>query len=136
MDRRVARRVDVAEIAAEIADADAAEDAEVEDDRADSADRGHSVDVTKPGRGVAERATSRRPDDDGDHELDQPVPNCDQLVAEAVTLAAAKVEADPQLCELVAHYWRLVPDEELIGRTPKDMIAAAISHRELAAQRL
>ncbi|HYU86131.1 MAG TPA: NAD-glutamate dehydrogenase domain-containing protein, partial [Kribbellaceae bacterium] len=35
-----------------------------------------------------------------------------------------------------AHYWRLVPDEELIGRTPEEMLVATVSHRKLAAQRL
>jgi glutamate dehydrogenase len=71
-----------------------------------------------------------------DSELEQPLPNGERLVAEAVTLAAAVVPDDPMLARLVAQYWRLVPDEELVGRTPDEMVAAAGSHRELAAQRL
>src|SRR6266542_71817 len=120
MDRRVARRVDVAE-------GDAAGEANL-----DVRD-GSSEAVDRP---AVRRVSRRHPDDDGDTELSQPVPNSDQLVAEAVTLAAAEIEQDPQLCELVAHYWRLVPDEELVGRTPEEMLVATVSHRELAAQRL
>jgi glutamate dehydrogenase len=71
-----------------------------------------------------------------DTELDEPLPNGERLVAETVALAAARQPADPELCELVAQYWRLVPDEDLAGRTPHDMLAATVSHRELAAQRL
>src|SRR6266545_2075175 len=120
MDRRVARRVDVAE-------GDAAGEANL-----DVRD-GSSEAVDRP---AVRRVSRRHPDDDGDTELSQPVPNSDQLVAEAVTLAAAEIKKDPQLCELVAHYWRLVPDEELVGRTPEEMLVATVSHRELAAQRL
>src|SRR6266498_1146622 len=120
MDRRVARRVDVAE-------GDAAGEANL-----DFRD-GSSEAVDRP---AVRRVSRRHPDDDGDTELSQPVPNSDQLVAEAVTLAAAEIKKDPQLCELVAHYWRLVPDEELVGRTPEEMLVATVSHRELAAQRL
>jgi glutamate dehydrogenase len=60
------------------------------------------------------------------------VPNGDRIVAEAVVLAAAR-DADP---ELVARYWRLVPDEELAPCTVEAMVTATEAHRALAAQRL
>src|SRR5262249_43538370 len=59
----------------------------------------------------------------------------ERLVADAVTFASA-AQSDPQLVELVAHYWRLVPDEELVACSPSAMVDATISHRELALQRL
>jgi glutamate dehydrogenase len=67
-----------------------------------------------------------------DDELTQPVPNAEHLVAEAVVLAAAQ-DVDP---ELVAHYWRLVPDEELVSCQVSKMVAATGSHLELAGQRV
>jgi glutamate dehydrogenase len=70
-----------------------------------------------------------------DAELNQPLPNAERLIAEAVTLATAKSD-DSELPRLVAQYWRLVSDEELAGRAPADLVAATASHRELAAQRL
>ena len=53
-----------------------------------------------------------------------------------MTLAASQAPDDLVLARLVAQYWRLVPDEDLIGRTPPEMVAATASHRDLAAQRL
>src|SRR3954466_3671545 len=70
-----------------------------------------------------------------DAELDQPLPNAERLIAEAVTLAAGRLD-DSELARLVAQYWRLVSDEELAGRTPADLVDATASHRELASQRL
>ena len=70
-----------------------------------------------------------------DTELDQPLPNAERLVAEAVTLCTAQTD-DEELIKLVAQYWRLVPDEDLVGRTPEEMVAATESHRDLARQRL
>src|SRR5690242_14998851 len=67
-------------------------------------------------------------------EVEEAVPNGERLVAEAVALGAQ--DADPELVELVARYWRLVPDEELTGCTPQAMVEASRSHRELARQRL
>ncbi|MFF5229308.1 NAD-glutamate dehydrogenase [Dactylosporangium sp. NPDC000521] len=67
-----------------------------------------------------------------DDELKQYVPDAEHLVAEAVALAAAQ-GADP---ELVARYWRLVPDEELAGRQVAWMVEATRSHLELAQQRV
>src|SRR5690606_6275929 len=34
------------------------------------------------------------------------------------------------------HYWRLAPDEELVGDVAQDLVAATVAHRELAEQRL
>jgi glutamate dehydrogenase len=67
-----------------------------------------------------------------DDELEQSVPNAEHLVAEAVVLATAQ-DADP---ELVAAYWRLVPDEELASCNVAKMVQATQSHLELAEQRL
>src|SRR5439155_22704315 len=90
-------------------------------------------------RGGARTATGRPSNLDEavieDNELDQPLPNAERLVAEAVTLCAAQTD-DPELIQLVAQYWRLVPDEDLVGRTPGEMVTATQSHRDLAAQRL
>ncbi|WP_433057286.1 NAD-glutamate dehydrogenase [Dactylosporangium sp. CS-033363] len=66
-----------------------------------------------------------------DDELEQSVPNAEHLVAEAVVLATAQ-DADP---ELVAAYWRLVPDEELAACNVAKMVDATKSHLELAQQR-
>ncbi|MEU7866014.1 NAD-glutamate dehydrogenase [Dactylosporangium sp. NPDC049140] len=67
-----------------------------------------------------------------DDELEQSVPNAEHLVAEAVVLATAQ-DSDP---ELVAAYWRLVPDEELASCNVAKMVEATHSHLELAQQRL
>src|SRR5262245_40347412 len=86
---------------------------------------------------LAKRARSQpeeRSTGDEDTELEQPVPNAERIVAEAVALAAAK--DDPELVQLVARYWRLAPDEELAGCTPEGMVEATRAHREFAAQRL
>jgi glutamate dehydrogenase len=53
-------------------------------------------------------------------------------VAEAMDLAAET----PGLPELIDRYWRLVPDEELFGRTGRNLCQATVVHRELAEQRL
>src|SRR6266536_1016469 len=66
-----------------------------------------------------------------DSEL-EPLPDAERLVAEAVRLAGD----DLDLARLVSRYWRFAPDEELIGLTPREMIADARAHRELAAQRV
>ncbi|GAA3240985.1 NAD-glutamate dehydrogenase [Dactylosporangium siamense] len=67
-----------------------------------------------------------------DDEVEQYVPDAEHLVAEAAVLAAAR-DADP---ELVGHYWRLVPDEELAGCQVACMVEATRSHLELAQQRV
>jgi glutamate dehydrogenase len=67
-----------------------------------------------------------------DAELDEPVPNTERLVAQAVALAGN----DAETASLVDRYWRFAADEELVGCTPAEMVAAAVSHRELAEQRV
>jgi glutamate dehydrogenase len=68
--------------------------------------------------------------DEGD--LDEPLPNAESLVAQAVGVAGP----DHATASLVGRFWRFAPDEELIGFTAEEMYAAAIAHRELAAVRL
>ncbi|GAB1694070.1 NAD-glutamate dehydrogenase [Krasilnikovia sp. M28-CT-15] len=64
--------------------------------------------------------------------LDEPLPNGERLVAQAVALAGD----DHTTAALVDRFWRFAPDEELVGYTPKEMYAAALAHRDLAADRL
>lgn len=71
-------------------------------------------------------------DESEDSELDEPVPNAERLVAQAVALAGDDHEA----AALVSRFWRFAPDEELIGFTAEEMLAAARAHRELAQQRV
>ncbi|MEV6932561.1 NAD-glutamate dehydrogenase, partial [Dactylosporangium sp. NPDC051485] len=78
---------------------------------------------------VSDRTVKPAVDDD---ELERHVPDAEHLVAEAVALATAQ-DADP---ELVAQYWRLVPDEELAGCEAAKIVAATRSHLELAQQRV
>jgi glutamate dehydrogenase len=73
--------------------------------------------------------------DDRDAEesdLDDALPDPERLIAEAVRLAG-ELGIDP---DLVQQYWRLVPDEELVGYPPGELVAATAAHLELAAQRL
>ena len=71
-------------------------------------------------------------DDVEDAELDEPVPNAERLVAQAVALAGD----DHDAATLVGRFWRFAPDEELIGFTAEEMIEAARAHRDLAQQRV
>ncbi|TDB92246.1 NAD-glutamate dehydrogenase, partial [Micromonospora fluostatini] len=71
-------------------------------------------------------------DDVEDAELDEPVPNAERLVAQAVALAGD----DHDAATLVGRFWRFAPDEELIGFTPEEMLDAARAHRDLAEQRV
>ncbi|HEX8348231.1 MAG TPA: NAD-glutamate dehydrogenase domain-containing protein, partial [Actinoplanes sp.] len=64
--------------------------------------------------------------------LDEPLPNAERLVAQAVALAGE----DHTTASLVDRFWRFAPDEELVGYTPEEMFDAAVGHRELAAVRL
>ncbi|MFF5293560.1 NAD-glutamate dehydrogenase [Paractinoplanes globisporus] len=68
--------------------------------------------------------------DDG--ELDEPLPNGERLVAQAVEVAGT----DHATASLVGRFWRFAPDEELVGSTAQEMYDAAVAHRELAAVRL
>jgi len=67
-----------------------------------------------------------------DSELDEPLPNAERLVAEAV----ARAGDDHVTAALVDRFWRFAPDEELVGYTPDEMYDAALEHRRLAAERL
>ncbi|MFJ6198599.1 NAD-glutamate dehydrogenase [Micromonospora sp. NPDC092111] len=71
-------------------------------------------------------------DDVEDAELDEPVPNAERLVAQAVALAGE----DHDAATLVGRFWRFAPDEELIGFTAEEMLDAARAHRDLAQQRV
>jgi glutamate dehydrogenase len=71
-------------------------------------------------------------DDVEDAELDEPVPNAERLVAQAVALAGD----DHDAATLVSRFWRFAPDEELIGFTAEEMLEAARAHRDLAQQRV
>ena len=83
------------------------------------------------------RASSQDDETAGDDtELDQPAPSLERLVAEAMAMAAATGDTEPALADLVNRYWRLVPDEDLVGSTPAGMLAATQEHLELAQQRL
>ncbi|PSK63755.1 NAD-specific glutamate dehydrogenase [Micromonospora sp. MH33] len=71
-------------------------------------------------------------DESEDAELDEPVPNAERLVAQAVALAGD----DHDAATLVGRFWRFAPDEELIGFTAEEMLDAARAHRDLAQQRV
>src|SRR5262245_56199710 len=80
------------------------------------------------------------PDDDEarpgeDVEVEAPVPDLERLVTEAMSQAAAS-GGGPELADLVERFWRLVPDEDLVGRSAGDMLTAVTAHLELAAERL
>jgi glutamate dehydrogenase len=83
-----------------------------------------------PGPGLA--LTGRLGTSDHGGELEEPLPNAERLVAQAVALAGD----DHTTAALVDRFWRFAPDEELVGFTPEEMYAAALAHRELAANRL
>jgi glutamate dehydrogenase len=74
-----------------------------------------------------------RPGEDVEEEAQ--VPDPERLVIEAMGLAAA-TGSDPDLPDLVQRFWRLVPDEDLIGRSASQMLAAVVAHLDLAAERL
>ena len=52
----------------------------------------------------------------GDVEEEAPVPDLERLVTEAMALARDR--GGPDVAALVDRFWRLVPDEDLVGRTP------------------
>lgn len=81
-------------------------------------------DLGLPSQALAEEAD--------DVELDEPVPNAESLVAQAVALAGD----DHDAATLVSRFWRFAPDEELIGFTAEEMLDAARAHRDLAQQRV
>ncbi|MGH3645737.1 MAG: NAD-glutamate dehydrogenase [Micromonosporaceae bacterium] len=81
---------------------------------------------------AADLATAADLDAATDEALLEEVPSREGLVNEAKQLAAGT----PGLPELLDRYWRLVPDEELFGRTGEDLYQATVAHRALAEQRL
>ena len=62
--------------------------------------------------------------------LDEVEQNKDALIAKSATGAE-----DPLVAMLLPVYYRYVTAEELLNRSPVDLVAAATSHRELAAVR-
>ena len=76
--------------------------------------------------------TGRLGTSNDDSELDEPLPNGERLVAQAVEVAGA----DHATASLVGRFWRFAPDEELVGFTAQEMYDAAIAHRDLATVRL
>jgi glutamate dehydrogenase len=67
-----------------------------------------------------------------DTELDEPLPDAERLIADAVASAGDDLDA----ARLVRRYWRFAPDEELVGLSPAQMLLDAQAHRELAEQRV
>src|SRR3954469_22995888 len=59
--------------------------------------------------------------DEGD--LDEPMPNAESLVAQAVGVAGP----DHATASLVSRFWRFAPDEELVGFTAQEMYDAAVA---------
>jgi glutamate dehydrogenase len=76
--------------------------------------------------------TGRLGTSDHDGDVEEPLPNAERLVAEAVALAGD----DHNTAALVDRFWRFSPDEELVGITPAEMYEAALAHRDLAEVRL
>jgi glutamate dehydrogenase len=96
----------------------------------DSTDPGPEMDDFEPGPGLALTGRLGTSADEG--ELDEPLPNSERLVAQAVAMAGD----DHATASLVGRFWRFAPDEELVGFTAEEMYTAAVEHRELAAVRL
>jgi len=65
-------------------------------------------------------------------DIDVPMPSAERLIAQAVTLA----DADHAAATLVDRFWRFAAEEELIGYSAREMLAAARAHQELAECRL
>src|ERR1041384_3123651 len=86
------------------------------------------IDLTQ-GPGLA--LTGRLGTSAEDGELDEPLPNGERLVAQAVEVAGA----DHQTACLVGRFWRFAPDEELVGLTAQEMYDAAGGPRGAAAAR-
>ncbi|WIM95578.1 NAD-glutamate dehydrogenase [Actinoplanes oblitus] len=85
-----------------------------------------------PGSGPGLALTGRLGASTESGELDEPLPNAERLVAQAVERAGE----DHTTASLVDRFWRFAPDEELVGYTPEEMFTAAVEHRELARNRL
>jgi glutamate dehydrogenase len=112
------------------------DEAAASDSPADPAADVESADPAAESRSSADLAADMF---DDSIDSDTPVPrllSADRLVAECIDLAATFSDSDPELDDLVRLYWRLVPDEELVGRDPAELLAATVAHRELGLQRL
>ncbi|WP_221324100.1 NAD-glutamate dehydrogenase [Actinoplanes sp. L3-i22] len=106
------------------------DEAATDSDHKDEGSEQTVPDLPAPGPGLALTGRLGASTDDGD--LDEPVPNAERLVAQAVERAGE----DHATASLVDRFWRFAPDEELVGYTPEEMFSAAIEHRELARNRL
>ncbi|MGA8117827.1 MAG: NAD-glutamate dehydrogenase [Actinocatenispora sp.] len=84
------------------------------------------------GGGDTAEASDAAFDDASDNALEDALENREALLADAAGLAGD----DANLADLVGLYWRLVPDEELVGRVGAELFTTTCQHRELAAQRL
>src|SRR5438270_1299508 len=88
---------------------------------------------TAPARGAADRPLAVPSAADAeDSELEEPLPDAERLVDEAVALAGDDLDT----ARLVRRYWRFAPDEELVGLTSAQLVAVATEHRRLAGQRV
>src|SRR5947208_11706424 len=88
---------------------------------------------TAPARGAADRPLAVPSAADAeDSELEEPLPDAERLVDEAV----AQCGEDLDTARLVRRYWRFAPDEQLVGLSAAELVQAAREHRELARQRL
>ncbi len=67
-----------------------------------------------------------------DTELDEPLPDAERLVTEAVALTGGDLDT----ARLVRRYWRFAPDEELVGLDAAELVRAVRAHRDLAVQRV
>src|SRR5213082_2370359 len=95
------------------------------------------IDESPEGAGTARGAADRplavpSAADAEDSELEEPLPDAERLVDEAVALAGEDLDT----ARLVRRYWRFAPDEELVGLSCAEMVQAAREHRELARQRV
>ncbi|MBG0561931.1 NAD-glutamate dehydrogenase [Actinoplanes aureus] len=100
----------------------------VADEAATDADQTVPHEVQKPGLAL----TGRLGASTESGELDEPLPDAERLVEQAVQRAGE----DHTTASLVGRFWRFAPDEELVGYTPDEMYAAALEHRDLARNRL
>src|SRR5437660_10134381 len=85
-----------------------------------------------PVRAGADRPLAVAGPETEDTELEEPLPDADRLVADAVALAGEDLDT----ARLVRRYWRFAPDEELVGLGSGEVVTAARDHREMARQRV
>jgi hypothetical protein len=67
----------------------------------------------------------------GDEEFRETLPDRDELLAEA-----ARAADDDALATLVELYWSLVSDDDLVGRSARQLLDTTAHHRRLADRRL